>query len=263
MQARAELSQAHQRQGAADERERMAREIHDTLARGYASIIVLAEAARAGLAFETARSAQQLRSIESTARENPAGPRAGRLAPVARTLRRVLDRFTEDTGLTVDADLADLECDQQTRTALLRCAQESLADVLEESAGFGLDGMRKRLAELDGIATTTEIVPRFPRTRVLILTTYDTDAEIERAVAAGAIGYLLKNTTRERLADAIRAAARGEAVPPPGSPNAWSPACASPRRSRSGPARRTSSTRSRTASPTPRSAAAWSSPRPR
>jgi DNA-binding NarL/FixJ family response regulator len=69
-----------------------------------------------------------------------------------------------------------------------------------------------RMPVLDGVTTTTEIVARYPRTRVLILTTYDTDAEIERGVEAGAIGYLLKDTTREQLADAIRAAARGETV---------------------------------------------------
>ncbi|MEU2133677.1 sensor histidine kinase [Streptomyces sp. NPDC018352] len=196
----AELSEAHQRQGAADERERMARDIHDTLAQGLASIVVLAEAARAGLDAEPARSAQQLRSIESTARENLAearelvgsarqrgGPAAG---SVARTLRRILDRFAEDTGLTVAGDLADVECDQQTRIALLRCTQESLANVRKharastvgvmltrgphavelevtddgigfvpgESKGFGLDGMRKRLAELGGRLTVTSSV---------------------------------------------------------------------------------------------------------
>ncbi|MFJ2589779.1 sensor histidine kinase [Streptomyces sp. NPDC087538] len=196
----AELSEAHQRQGAADERERMARDIHDTLAQGLASIVVLAEAARAGLDAEPARSAQQLRSIESTARENLAearelvgsarqrgGPAAG---SVAQTLRRILDRFAEDTGLTVADDLADVECDQQTRIALLRCTQESLANVRkharastvgvmlthgphavelevtddgigfvpEESKGFGLDGMRKRLAELGGRLTVTSSV---------------------------------------------------------------------------------------------------------
>ncbi|MFJ8114151.1 response regulator [Streptomyces sp. NPDC096132] len=69
-----------------------------------------------------------------------------------------------------------------------------------------------RMPVLDGVATTTEIVARYPRTRVLILTTYDTDTEIERGVEAGAIGYLLKDTTREQLVDAIRAAARGETV---------------------------------------------------
>lgn len=48
--------------------------------------------------------------------------------------------------------------------------------------------------------------------RVLVLTTYDTDADILRAVEAGAAGYLLKDATKQELADAIRAAARGETV---------------------------------------------------
>ncbi|MFI0356387.1 response regulator [Actinomadura sp. 9N407] len=69
-----------------------------------------------------------------------------------------------------------------------------------------------RMPVLDGVAATTAIVAGPARTRVLILTTYDTDAEIERAVEAGAIGYLLKDTTREQLVAAIHAAARGETV---------------------------------------------------
>ncbi|CAM5405401.1 response regulator [Streptomyces aurantiogriseus] len=69
-----------------------------------------------------------------------------------------------------------------------------------------------RMPVLDGVAATTEIVALPVTTRVLILTTYDTDVEIERAVEAGAVGYLLKDTTREQLADAIRSAARGETV---------------------------------------------------
>ena len=47
---------------------------------------------------------------------------------------------------------------------------------------------------------------------VLVLTTYDTDADIVRAVGAGAMGYLLKDAPRAMLADAVRAAARGETV---------------------------------------------------
>ncbi|MFI6521799.1 response regulator [Spirillospora sp. NPDC050679] len=69
-----------------------------------------------------------------------------------------------------------------------------------------------RMPEMDGVAATAEIGARHPGTRVLILTTYDTDTEIERAVEAGAVGYLLKDATREQLAAAIRAAARGETV---------------------------------------------------
>ncbi|MEV4869253.1 sensor histidine kinase [Streptomyces syringium] len=197
--AHQQLVEAHQRQGAAEERERLARDIHDTLAQGFVSIIVLAEAARSGLGTDPGKSAQQLLSIEHTARENLAearvlvgsAPQSG-VAPgsVARTLRRTLDRFAEDTGLTVDAELPDVECDQQTRIALLRCTQESLANirkhaaastvgvvlvdhgygleleitddgrgfVVADSRGFGLDGMRKRLAELGGELTVTSSV---------------------------------------------------------------------------------------------------------
>jgi DNA-binding NarL/FixJ family response regulator len=69
-----------------------------------------------------------------------------------------------------------------------------------------------RMPVLDGVAATAGIVALPVATRVLILTTYDTDVEIERAVEAGAVGYLLKDTTREQLVDAIRSAARGETV---------------------------------------------------
>ena len=47
---------------------------------------------------------------------------------------------------------------------------------------------------------------------VLVLTTYDSDGDILRAVEAGAKGYLLKDTPRDVLTDAVRAAARGETV---------------------------------------------------
>src|SRR5688500_9658111 len=67
-----------------------------------------------------------------------------------------------------------------------------------------------RMPVLDGVAATAQIGPT--GTRVLVLTTYDTDTEIERAIEAGAIGYLLKDTTRDQLVDAIHAAARGETV---------------------------------------------------
>ncbi|MFE6595474.1 response regulator [Streptomyces sp. NPDC057781] len=69
-----------------------------------------------------------------------------------------------------------------------------------------------RMPVLDGVEATTEIVAARSATRVLILTTYDTDVEIERAIEAGAIGYLLKDTTRDQLVDAIHSAARGETV---------------------------------------------------
>ncbi|MFG2085682.1 MULTISPECIES: response regulator [unclassified Spirillospora] len=69
-----------------------------------------------------------------------------------------------------------------------------------------------RMPVLDGVAATTEIAAGTTGTRILVLTTYDTDDDIEHAIEAGAIGYLLKDTTRDQLVDAIHAAARGETV---------------------------------------------------
>lgn len=59
-----------------------------------------------------------------------------------------------------------------------------------------------------------------PAARIVVLTTCETDADTLRAVAAGAAGYLLKDSPRPEVANAIRAAARGETVlaPPGGRP---------------------------------------------
>jgi DNA-binding NarL/FixJ family response regulator len=72
--------------------------------------------------------------------------------------------------------------------------------------------MDLRMPRLDGAGATARIVAARPGTRVLVLTTFDTDADIVRAVEAGATGYLLKDTPRAQLVDAVRAAARGETV---------------------------------------------------
>jgi DNA-binding NarL/FixJ family response regulator len=72
--------------------------------------------------------------------------------------------------------------------------------------------MDLRMPEMDGASATAEIRTRCPETQVLVLTTYDTDADIVRALEAGAIGYLLKDIPHEEIARAVRAAARREAV---------------------------------------------------
>jgi DNA-binding NarL/FixJ family response regulator len=72
--------------------------------------------------------------------------------------------------------------------------------------------MDLRMPGMDGATATARLSRELPGVRVLILTTYDTDADIIRAVEAGASGYLLKDTPRSELAAAVRAAARGETV---------------------------------------------------
>jgi DNA-binding NarL/FixJ family response regulator len=71
--------------------------------------------------------------------------------------------------------------------------------------------MDLRMPVMDGVEATAAIVAA-GGPRVLVLTTYDTDADILRAVEAGATGYLLKDTPRDALIDAVRAASRGETV---------------------------------------------------
>jgi DNA-binding NarL/FixJ family response regulator len=72
--------------------------------------------------------------------------------------------------------------------------------------------MDLRMPGMDGVAATREIKSLQPGIQVLVLTTYDSDADILPAIEAGATGYLLKDTSREELYRSIRAAARGETV---------------------------------------------------
>jgi DNA-binding NarL/FixJ family response regulator len=72
--------------------------------------------------------------------------------------------------------------------------------------------MDLRMPGGDGVEATVRVLSQRPQARVVVLTTYETDSDILRAVEAGAAGYLLKDATRQELAQAIRAAARGETV---------------------------------------------------
>jgi two-component system NarL family response regulator len=72
-----------------------------------------------------------------------------------------------------------------------------------------------RMPTLDGVGVITEIRQQEASAKFVILTTYDTDNEIYRAIKAGAKGYLLKDERREVLLDCIRKVFRGETCIPP------------------------------------------------
>ena len=65
---------------------------------------------------------------------------------------------------------------------------------------------------LDGIAATRRLTVEQPGVRVLALTTFDDDEDVFAALRAGALGYLLKDVSADRLVEAVQAAARGESV---------------------------------------------------
>ena len=69
--------------------------------------------------------------------------------------------------------------------------------------------MDLRMPVLDGVAATAEVLATLPKTRVLVLTTFDDDASIKRALAAGACGYLTKDASGAEVVAAVQAAAAG------------------------------------------------------
>jgi DNA-binding NarL/FixJ family response regulator len=75
--------------------------------------------------------------------------------------------------------------------------------------------MDVRLPDISGIDVMIAIRSEFPGARILMFTTFEGDAEIQRALAAGARGYVLKNTPPKELADAIRQVHAGRKSIPP------------------------------------------------
>ena len=72
--------------------------------------------------------------------------------------------------------------------------------------------MDLRMPDVDGVTAIKRLAELGVEARVLVLTTYDTDADVVPAIEAGATGYLLKDSPRSDLLRAVRAAAHGEAV---------------------------------------------------
>jgi signal transduction histidine kinase len=194
---RAQSARLSREAGTAAERERLAREIHDTLAQGFTSIVMLAQAVEAELATDTAAAGKHVELIGATARENLAEARAmvTELTPspleesLPAALQRQGDRLAAETNATVTVRIADdlpaqsMACD----VVLLRAAQEAFANIRKHAhasavtvelsssdtgvrlavtdngigrnerqrEGFGLRGMRARVAQVGGAMTVS------------------------------------------------------------------------------------------------------------
>lgn len=105
--------------------------------------------------------------------------------------------------LETEADFA-VVAEASTAEEAVKLAGELAVDVVLMDLEFA-DGMR-------GAQATAQITQRADAPRVLVLTTYDTDADILAAIEAGAAGYLLKDVPPEELASAIRRAAGGQSA---------------------------------------------------
>jgi DNA-binding NarL/FixJ family response regulator len=84
------------------------------------------------------------------------------------------------------------------------------AEVLVERLRPQVVLMDLRMPRRDGVEATRRITARWPDVQVLVLTTFDDDELVFRSIEAGASGYLLKDVGSDVLAEAVRAAARGE-----------------------------------------------------
>jgi DNA-binding NarL/FixJ family response regulator len=86
--------------------------------------------------------------------------------------------------------------------------EEALRMVLQHSPDVIL--MDLRMPVMDGVEATRRIVQMNKSNKVIVLTTFDDDENVFEGLRAGAVGYLLKDVSSEKLSEAIRAAAQGE-----------------------------------------------------
>jgi signal transduction histidine kinase len=142
---RAELAAAHHAAGVLAERHRLAGEIHDTLAQGFASIVTLLQAAGASLPPEPSRTRHHLDLALATARENLAETRTlvGALSPaplesgsLAEAVRRAADSTAAEAGVQARSAVTGTarRLPTGTEVVLLRVCQEALANVRKHAA---------------------------------------------------------------------------------------------------------------------------------
>ena len=142
---RAELAEANREAGRLAERDRLASEIHDTIAQGFTSIVMLVQAAEAVIGEDTDRARKQLDLIGKTARENLAEARAlvAGLAPaplaaasLGDALSRLADRAAEESGARSEFTVLGTPRPVGTsaEVVLLRVCQEALANVRRHAA---------------------------------------------------------------------------------------------------------------------------------
>lgn len=138
--SRAELARLSHEAGTSAERERLAREIHDTLAQGFTSIVTLLQAVESELDTDLPSARRHVGLATRTARENLTEARAmvAALTPSALTtgsladaLRRQAEHLTEETGIAVDCQVPDPLPPLPTvaEVVLLRAAQEAMSNV--------------------------------------------------------------------------------------------------------------------------------------
>lgn len=120
-----------------------------------------------------------------------------------------------DDHPVVRAGIIALLANESDITVVAEAANGAEAAALYESHRPDLALIDLRMPVMDGISAMRSIFSAHPEARLLALTTYDGDADIYRALDAGACGYLIKDMMGRELVQAIRVAASGKRVIPP------------------------------------------------
>jgi len=124
--------------------------------------------------------------------------------------RRKIRILVADDHFVVRMGLIALVNTEPDMEVVGEAADGTEAVVLFDQVDPDLVLMDLRMPVKDGIRATSEIRSKHPEARVLMLTTFDGDTDIHRAVQAGAQGYVLKNSTGDKLIPALRAVAAGQ-----------------------------------------------------
>ena len=128
---------------------------------------------------------------------------------------KVIRVLIADDHVTVLEGLAAIIGRQPDMTVVAAAVNGREAVDLWQKHHPGVALLDLRMPVLDGVGAIDEIRRLDPAARVIVLTTFDTDNEIYRAIKAGAKGYLLKDARREALLDCIRLVNAGETSIPP------------------------------------------------
>ncbi|THG29088.1 sensor histidine kinase [Glaciibacter flavus] len=156
-----ELAALHRDAGVSSERERLAREIHDTIAQSLTGLVMLAERAERELAVDDAgRAVETVTIIESMAREALTEARSlvAAMAPVrvdstlTDALTRLGERFERETGVRVTTAVSVTPLDRELEVVLLRCTQEALANVRKHARASAASVV---ISQLDAVTTLT------------------------------------------------------------------------------------------------------------
>ncbi|MGO9203679.1 MAG: response regulator [Limisphaerales bacterium] len=152
-----------------------------------------------------------LKSEDRPSSDVPSRPQGGATNPRADKIRVLI----ADDHVTVTAGLSSIIGLQPDMVVVAEAANGRQAVELWRQYRPDVALLDLRMPVLGGVGAIDQIRLEDASARVIVLTTFDTDNDVYRAIKAGAKGYLLKDARREELLDCIRRVSRGETSIPP------------------------------------------------